>query len=368
MGDVKILHNYTLDEVKDGKLNIYFPHNLDISKNPEIYRLKFWIEQSGMKYKEVSEDRTNILYPNSFNLSDCFYERNQFKYVIGLKKIKDIKMDINDFFVFLYSKFLKKSKTCDKLLTYVVDISQIDYESNSLRYFNHINYSFENIPDENVFINDLNENVEFLDYVKSKFLRGNRESSVVYLKSFKEKSKKKKESQIKYLNLPELKIKGLESEYMHDLINLLNEHYGFNNRFVYYNAFIGMIFSQDLTKKEVNVDVSDKNFVKNSSGLYITKTYLKLKEYGFLTNFKDSFNSNILEYLRSKSVWYLNPTFLYEGIYRHSKEINLILENEDFNVNSDDNIKIFLTGMMEDLVLGIKMLGMFLVDEMEIEL
>ena len=69
----------------------------------------------------------------------------------------------------------------------------------------------------------------------------------------------------------------------------------------------------------------------------------------------------------SKSIWYLNVNILFEGIVSLCDDINSIIENEQYDINTDDNVKVFLTGMMEDLVLGMKMMGMFLVDEINVE-
>jgi hypothetical protein len=52
----------------------------------------------------------------------------------------------------------------------------------------------------------------------------------------------------------------------------------------------------------------------------------------------------------------------------HCQKINEILENSDYDLSQDDNVTTFLSGMMEDLVLGMKSLGMFLVDDIDVNI
>ena len=366
MSEIKILHNYISHEMNGSKLSLYFPHNLDISKNPEIYTLKNWVKNSGMRFKELNKDKTEIIYPKSFDLSNCFYERESYKYAIGLKKSKGVSLDLDDFFIFLYSKFLKKSGVCNEIFSFVYNVSKDDFDSKTLKYFNYINNSFENEPDKIIYVNDLKEGVNELDYLKTRFLNANKENKIVYLTKIK-KDKTKKDSQVKYLTLPKLVFKNSNLNNFHDIINLLNDCFNFENRHLYYNIIVGLIFSQDLTKKELYIDLSNKNHLLESKGLYITETYIKLKDYVFFEENKNTFNSNVLQYLLSKSIWYLNANILFEGIVNICHDINDIFESENYDINTDDNVKVFLTGMMEDLILGMKTMGMFLVDEINVE-
>ena len=80
---------------------------------------------------------------------------------------------------------------------------------------------------------------------------------------------------------------------------------------------------------------------------------------------KDYFNSNALAYHKSKSLWYYNPNILYKSLVNHCEVIDKILNNSDYDLHNDDNVRVFLLGMMEDLQLGMKSLGMFLVNEID---
>lgn len=364
MGDIKILHNSVLHETKKGKLSLYFPHNLDTSKNPDVLKDIEWATHSGLKFKKISKNKTEILYPISFNLSDCFHKRNQFEYVAGLNKTKNENLKIEDFFIFLYSRFLKKSKICNKSLSFLYDFSSRDVYTEmakKMSYFKTMCNSFDNKSDDIIYTEDLEKHIDIFDYVRGNLLKSDPNKQVLYLNF----GDYKKEEQFRYVNLPEIKIKGLEGDNFHDIINCLNDFFGFDNRELYYNIVSGLVFSQDLTKKSFVLDFSKKENLLSSSGLFITETYIKMKELVLLAELKDTFNSNTIEYCRSKSEWFFNANFLYSAIVNHCKDIDKILKDKEKDINEDENLRIFLTGMMEDLTLGMKMLGMFLVEEID---
>ena len=108
-----------------------------------------------------------------------------------------------------------------------------------------------------------------------------------------------------------------------------------------------------------------KSNLIDSGGLFITETYTKLVEIDIFKEKKDVFNSNVLDYHKSKASWYFNPNILYKSLITHCQNINKILENKNHDLHNDDNVRTFLSGMMEDLSLGMKSLGMFLVDEID---
>lgn len=364
MGDIKILHNSVLHETKKGKLSLYFPHNLDTSKNPDVLKDIEWATHSGLRFKKISKNKTEILYPISFNLSDCFNKRNQFEYVAGLNKTKNENLKIEDFFIFLYSRFLKKSKICNKSLSFLYDFSSRDVYTETAKkmsYFKTMCNSFDNKSDDIIYTEDLEKHIDIFDYVRGNLLKSDPNKQVLYLNF----GASKKEEQFRYVNLPKIKIKGLEGDNFHDIINCLNDFFDFDNRELYYNIVSGLIFSQDLTKKSFVLDFSKKENLLSSSGLFITETYIKMKELVLLAELKDTFNSNTIEYCRSKSEWFFNANFLYSVILNHCKDIDKILKDKEKDINEDENLRIFLTGMMEDLTLGMKMLGMFLVEEID---
>lgn len=368
MGDIKILHNNVLHETKEGKLSLYFPHNLDSSKDPDVLKDIEWATHSGLRFKKISKNKTEILYPISFNLSDCFYKRNQFEYVAGLNKTKNENLKIEDFFIFLYSRFLKKSKICNKSLSFFHDFSSRDVYTETAKkmsYFKYMCNSFDNKADDVVYTEDLDIHVDIFDYVRGNFLKSNEDKEIVYVKVGDSSKKYKKEKQFRYVHLPKIKIKGLKDDNFHDVINCLNNFFNFDNRELYYNIVCGLIFSQDLTKKSFVLDFSKKDKLLSSGGLFITETYIKIKELALITEVKSEFNSNVIEYYRSKSEWFFNANFLYSAIINHCKDIDKVLKDEEKNVNEDENLRIFMTGMMEDLILGMKMLGMFLVEEID---
>lgn len=370
MSDVKILHNYVFDEIKDGNLNLYFPHNLDTKLNPDIIKNKFWLEGYGFRHKILNKKRTDIIYPMGFDVASCFEERDVFKYVSGFNKTKNVKLSKNDFFVFIFSKFLKSSGVCEKSYSYIFDYSESSYSKLKLKYFNTISKVFDNDSDEKIFTNDLKPMVEPIDFVKSRLLKANLDYRIVEI--VKPESKKgdllSKDFQIKKVYLPNLVVKSLEGELFEDIINKLNDFFGAENYKLYYNIIAGAIFSCDLNSEEIEIDFSDKKNLIDSGGLFITNTYAKLSDLGIVSFPKNTFNSNALSYHKSKSSWYFNPNILYKSLMVHCQKINKILENSDYDFSKDDNVKTFLSAMMEDLILGMKSLGMFLVDDIDVNI
>jgi hypothetical protein len=370
MSEVKILHNHVYDEIKDGNLKLYFPHNLDLKKSPDIIKNKFWLDDSGFRHKIVNKKRTDIIYPFGFDVASCFEDRDVFNYVSGFNKTKNVKLSKNDFFVFIFSKFLKSSGVCEKSYSYMFDYSESRYSKSKLKYFNTMSKVFDNDSDEKIFTNDLKPMVEPIDFVKSRLLKAKPDSTILEIvKSENIKSDSSStDLQIKKIYLPNLIVKGLEGELFENIINKLNDFFGAENYKVYYNIIVGAIFSFDLQPEEIEIDFSDKKNLIDSGGLFITNTYTKLSDLGIVSFPKDTFNSNVLSYHKSKSSWYFNPNILYKSLMVHCQKINEILENSDYDLSQDDNVTTFLSGMMEDLVLGMKSLGMFLVDDIDVNI
>tara|TARA_Y100000389_G_scaffold203517_1_gene252144 strand:- start:1486 stop:2604 length:1119 start_codon:yes stop_codon:yes gene_type:complete len=366
MGHIKILHNKVLHETKNGALKLYFPHNLDTKHDPDVLKDIEWMEKSGLKSTVVNKDRTNILYPASFDIADCFFERNQFEYVLGFNKTKKEKLSIQDFFVFLYSRFIKKSKISSKSLSCFNGFSNkdnLDDGSRKMHYFKYMCNAFDNLADDFIYTEDLGKSVEKEDYVISKFLKSNYDKQVLQISNSGNKNEKKRG--FRYVYLPNIKCEGLDGSHFHDVINRLNDLFGFENRELYFNLMCGIIYSQNFMRDEIFVDFSKKNNLIESGGIFITETYIKMKNLLFTEGDSDEFNSHVLEYTRSKSKWFFNPTFLYKSLIEHCENINIIMEDLDTDADNDKNKKIFLSGMMEDLILGMNTLGMFLVDEID---
>ena len=371
MGDIKIMHNQVSHKNKDGTLELYFPHDLDATRDPEVLKVIDWANKSGFKCNVVSKSKTKIIYPSSFDIANCFYERDSFDYVAGLNKTKGEKLSLNDFFIFLYYRFIKGSKICDKSISCMNNLSEKDLLNDnfkSIKYFNYMCNSFHNVPDEIIFTKDLKKNIQIEDYIVGKILKSNLEKKVLFITSESDNKKMSNYDQFRILNLPHLNCKGLKGSLFHDMINHFNELFGFENRELYFNIICGMIYSKNLLKEKIDLDLSKKYTIVNSGGFFITKTYSKMRCLSLLPEKSNKFNSNILEYTKSKSKWFFNPTFLYEALMAHCENINKILDDSKKDLNEDKAVNIFLTAMMEDLILGMKFLGMFLVEDININL
>lgn len=147
--------------------------------------------------------------------------------------------------------------------------------------------------------------------------------------------------------------------YLSDLMNDLMKEFDGNEKLCY-NIFAGYILKNNPTSDKIfNMDTM-KN-PKNSPGLYLSYTMARLKSAGVECVTKSEFNKQELKfnYLKSKSS--LNQVYLFNACVDLCKEINNLYATNKIEGN-EENKKMFGL-LLEDLVLGIKKLGMFEVEK-----
>ena len=145
------------------------------------------------------------------------------------------------------------------------------------------------------------------------------------------------------------------SELMSDLMKEFN-----GNEKLCYNIFAGYILkNHPSSDKMFNIDTI-KN-PKNSPGLYLSYTMARLKSAGVEVNEKQEFNKHELQYNFIKSKSSLNPVYLFNGCVELCKEINNLYITHQI-VDNKENKKMFGL-LLEDLILGMKKIGMFEVDK-----
>ncbi len=137
-----------------------------------------------------------------------------------------------------------------------------------------------------------------------------------------------------------------------------------NNIQLIYNVFAGFILkSNPEVDKNINLDLITNP--KNSSGLYISYTMARLISAGCNQHINIDnyyyFKSKHLEFAYIKAKYNLKPNILFEAILKHCKDINYlygthIIKDNETNKNMFD-IK------LSDLIHGVKLLGMFVIDK-----
>ncbi len=135
----------------------------------------------------------------------------------------------------------------------------------------------------------------------------------------------------------------------------------FNNDLnLVYNVLAGFILKIDPTSdKKINLNIIDNP--KNSPGLYLSYTLARLTSAGVISMKTSNFNNNALQFKYMKSVCNLRPDILFNGLVGHCKMINKIYSTHKIEGNPENMV--MFSNFKEDLELGMKILGLFLVDK-----
>ena len=144
------------------------------------------------------------------------------------------------------------------------------------------------------------------------------------------------------------------SDFINDLIKI------FDNIELVYNVLAGQILKSNLSVNKL----IDKNLIKNpktSLGLYMSYTMAHIKSCGVYTKLIKNYNSKELTFAEIKSKVNLSPNVLFEALVKHCKIINKLYEKH-YIKNNKENIEMF-SGLISDLDLGMKKLGMFSINK-----
>jgi hypothetical protein len=101
---------------------------------------------------------------------------------------------------------------------------------------------------------------------------------------------------------------------------------------------------------------------KNSPGLYLSYTLARLTSAGVRgAKVDDKFNSTELQFKYMKSLYNLQPNILFNALAEHCKMINNLYVTHRIEGNPENTV--MFGNLKEDLELGMKKLGLFLVDK-----
>lgn len=127
-----------------------------------------------------------------------------------------------------------------------------------------------------------------------------------------------------------------------------------------YNVLAGFILKIDPKKdKKINMEILDN--AKNSPGLYLSYTLVRLTSAGVRAMKTIEFNSTELQFKYMKSLINLQPNILFNGLVDHCKMINGLYEKHTIKGNPENEV--MFSNLKEDLELGMNKLGLFLVDK-----
>lgn len=170
---------------------------------------------------------------------------------------------------------------------------------------------------------------------------------------------------IEHLGLGLVSVKGEKMSsrkgnviYLTEIIDIFKDKFGDDDKLVW-NVLAGYILKYSpTTNKSIDLDQLDNP--KLSAGLYISYTLAKLKSAGLEIEEKKYFNSSIMKYKYLKSKTNLDPKTLFIGIVDIATELSSLYEKYKIN-GQPDNHHIFKS-LAEDMLLGMKSIGMFDID------
>ncbi len=358
---IKLKINSIKDRVENGKLILYVPFDIDLKKNINNFPFFDWMKSWGFKYKfDEKLNETKFIMPHSFDLNNVFFKRNQFEYALGFNKTKSKSMADIDFLDFMYLRFLKSMQICKKTVSFANGIQ--GHKNNKLTemmYYHLVCNKYENKIDEILYFDELENGEKSYNFLITSLLKSIEKKALILYKKKEELPDLKKNKSFFYLKkINSLNVKSLKkNELKHFVVGFESK---FKNYKLAYNSLFGLMFSENCNN--IKLDFSNNEDFENSNGVFVTKTLTKLKEMGTLFENTNNFHSNILQFYYLKSYQTANPHFLFSALVGHCKRIKEIYEDDNYDLK-DDNVKVFLTSMMEDLILGMKKLGMFVVEE-----
>jgi hypothetical protein len=399
---IKINPGQIKDKYENGNFILYFPHDLELSSQPINVKLVEWINYWGFRINK-KQDSTEVVIPNSFNLTQCFHFRSKYGYLEGLNKDINDSLNEKDFLNLILCKTFKSMGFVDKSYSIISGFSEnekstkvklspfistcklYNYKVDEILYKKDLDLTEE---DKKKFIKQ-EDSVKYFEIKKTKLpIEINGEKNELFydicalrkIKSrnifFSNKGEKKEidflnkihSGELININIGSLKFTGNkfkkeEVNYMYDILKQLRIN--FDNQNLSYNIVSGMVVSQKIDSERF-IDLDDIEKIKETPGYYISETFSKLKEYGIVKDNVEDFHSNYLQFKLASSFWFINPNIFLEALINHCDKINDILNNKNFNVYKDNNVRVFLESMFEDLDLGMKKLGLFPIENINL--
>ena len=146
---------------------------------------------------------------------------------------------------------------------------------------------------------------------------------------------------------------------MDDILNLVESKFNGDKK-LSWNILCGYILKYD-PKSIKDIDMKSIDNVKSSMGLYLSYTLAKLKSAGMNTHHITKFNSPKLKFKLIVSKNTLSPNILFDAILDHCKIISSLYV--DFKIKDNLVNQQMFQPLLDDLLLGMKLLGMFDIDK-----
>jgi len=147
--------------------------------------------------------------------------------------------------------------------------------------------------------------------------------------------------------------------FMEEVLDLVKAKFN-NDEKLAWNVLCGIILKYDLPSTK-DIKMKDIDNVKTSHGLYLSYTLARLKSAGMKPNEINMFNSKMLQYKLLRTLTLLKPNVLFEELVELCATINKLYIDNHIKDNPDNQA--MFQPLLDDLVYGLKLLGMFEIDK-----
>lgn len=362
--------------------------------------IQSWIDFHNLKFEKLGEF-TNIFFPDNFDVENAFLSEESYKYVDGFSPNLNKHLHLGHVSNFVIAKALQKlgvgnsfianlgdtlegevSKE-EALKTYQELCEVFDYKVNKIFFASHFKCSDEVLCDgtgeytgtktfkvgdkEIVGVKSSGATSYFYqDYALASQL----DAKTLYLTGFEQKEHfnnlKVVFPQIEHLPLGLVTVKNAKMSsragnviMFSDILESLKQKFGDDNKLVW-NVLAGYIL-KSVPGSIKNIDMSQLDNVKQSHGLYLSYTLAKLKSAGLKIKEVSNFHSTMLKLKALKAKNNLSPNVLFEGLIEQAKTISGLYEKHHINGHPENHV--IFEPLAEDLLLGMKKLGLFDVDK-----
>lgn len=361
--------------------------------------IKNWIEHHGFStYKEGSY--TNIIIPSSIDFKNLFEDSMTFEYMDGFSPNLNKYLHIGHFSNLVLCKAFKGLGVCKNTVSIYGDTLQGEVSKESAlqklkEYYEHFNFS----PDKVLFASEVKYSGN-----KLKPGTGKKEGTQVFNVNNNEIVGVKSDGSTSYfyqdvalaeiLNAPTLyltgseqiphfadlqqlfphikhiglglvKVDGLKMSsrlgnviFVSEFIDEMNDIFLSDSNLIY-NVFAGFILKSN-PEADKNINIKTIDNPKNSAGLYISYTMARLNKAGCVLKAADAFKSLSLQFAFQKAKSALKPNILFEELVSHCKMLNSLYLTHRIQENPENQA--MFNEKLADLVLGVKILGMFPVE------
>lgn len=361
-----------------------------------------WANHWGFKVEKVPVlNYTNILVPMHYDITECFEKFSQYKYVDGFSPNLNKHLHIGHMSNFIIAKTFQamgigqefisilgdtldgdvdKTDAFNMYKTYCeifgLEVSEILYASKMIYMGGNLE-SGEGDYDGTMIFNVDGEKIVGIKsdgstsyFYQDAALAEMLDAPTLYLTGHEQdnhfKTLHKLYPNVSHIGLGLVKLTGAKMAsrhgnviYFEDVLKDCLELFD-NDWELSYNVLAGYILKVD-PKKDKKLDMDTLKNAKNSPGLYLSYTLARLTSAGVRAMKTDKFNDTTLQFKYMKALYNLQPNILFNGLVDHCKKINTLYETHKIKDNPENEV--MFSNFKEDLELGMKTLGLFLVDK-----